>query len=62
MADYRLYFLDDTGRIRDAADLESEHDEAALAHALTRHDGRAMEIWSGARMVGKIPGKPPTTP
>ena len=58
MAGYRLYFLDDNGRIRDAEELEFEHDEAALAQALTRHDGRAMELWSGARVVGKIPRKP----
>ena len=62
IAGYHLYFLDENGRIRDAADLESGHDETALTHAMRRHDGRAMEVWSGARMVGKIPSKPPTTP
>lgn len=61
MAGYRLYFLDDTGHIRDADEWESEHDDHALAEAETRHDGRAMELWSGARVVSKLPGKPSAT-
>lgn len=58
MAGYRLYFLDDNGRIRDAAEFECAADEHALAEAEQRHDGRAMELWSGARMVSRIPRRP----
>ena len=59
MAGYRLYFLDDTGRIRDADEFEAEHDEDALAQAQARHDGRAMDLWSGVRVVHRIPKRPP---
>ena len=58
MAGYRLYFLDDNGRIRDAAEFECDGDDTALAQAETHHDGRAMELWSGARMVQKIAKRP----
>jgi hypothetical protein len=59
MTGYRLYFLDDNDRIRDAAEFESDSDDEALVHAETQHDGRAMELWSGARVVRKIPRRPP---
>ncbi len=59
MSGYRLYFLDDGGRIRDADDFESEGDNDAVIQAENRQDGRAMELWSGARVVRKIPGRPP---
>ena len=54
MAGYRLYFLDDNDRIRDAAEFECDGDAEALIQAQSRSDGRAMELWSGARVVGKI--------
>jgi hypothetical protein len=54
MVGYRLYFLDDNGRIRDAAEFECDGDDAALAQAEMHHDGRDMELWSGARIVQKI--------
>jgi len=54
MAGYRLYFLDDNGRIRDAAEFECVDDAEALAQAQSRADGRSMELWSGARVVRKI--------
>jgi hypothetical protein len=54
MAGYRLYFLDDNGRIRDAAEFECDSDAEALC------DGRAMELWSGTRVVQKIAKRPPT--
>ncbi len=54
MAGYRLYFLDDNGRIKDAAEFECDSDDEALIQADMRHDRRAMELWSGARVVRKI--------
>ena len=58
MAGYRLYFLDDNGRIRDAAEFECDGDDDALVLAETHHDGRDMELWSGARIVQKIARRP----
>ena len=59
MAGYRLYFLDDKGRIKDAAEFECDGDDAALIQADARHDGRAMELWSGVRVVRKIARRTP---
>lgn len=59
MAGYRLYFLDDNGRIRDAAEFECADDAEALTQALSRADGRDMELWSGARVVSKIDKRAP---
>ena len=58
MAGYRLYFLDDNDRIRDAAEFECDGDAEALTQAESRSDGRAMELWSGARIVHKIAKRP----
>jgi hypothetical protein len=58
MAGYRHYFLDDNGRIRDAAEFECDGDDEALAQAESRADGRDMELWSGARVVCKIARRP----
>jgi hypothetical protein len=58
MAGYRIYFLDENGRIRDAAELECKDDQEAVQLADARHDGRAMELWSGARIVQKMPSRP----
>ena len=57
MAGYRLYFLDENGRIKDAAEFECDGDDDALIQADAHHDGRAMELWSGARVVRKIAGR-----
>jgi hypothetical protein len=58
MSGYRLYFLDDDDRIRDVAEFECDGDDEALSHADARCDGRAMELWSGARVVGRIAKRP----
>jgi hypothetical protein len=58
MSGYRLYFLDDNGRIRDAAEFECDSDDEALAQADARCDGRAMELWSGVRVVRRIAKRP----
>ena len=59
MAGYRLYFLDDNGRIRDAAEFKCDSDAEALSQADARCDGRAMELWSGTRVVQKMAKRPP---
>lgn len=54
MPDYRLYYLDDTKRIRQAVEFECVSDNDADRIALERNDGRAMELWSGARLIRKF--------
>jgi len=52
--EYRLYILDWPGRIAHVVDLPCLDDEQALSLAKQRADGRAMELWCGARMVRRF--------
>ena len=54
MPEYRLYYLDQANRIRHAVEFECAADNEADRIALERGDGRAMEHWSGTRLVRKI--------
>jgi hypothetical protein len=51
---YRLYYLDLAGHIVDAADLDCEDDEHALREVERRRDGRAMELWRRAVLLGRF--------
>jgi hypothetical protein len=53
--DYRLYFLDAQGHVRDRADLECEDDGHAVQVAERHADGRAMELWRRAILIRKFP-------
>ena len=59
LADYRLYLLDLDGRIMQAADLEADDDEMALAHVRHRRDTTDIELWCGKRKVARIPRQLP---
>ena len=56
---YRLYFLGRDSHIRAAVVLDCETDADAEEQALTRADGRMMEVWDGARLVRRFPAPPP---
>ena len=49
--EYKLYFLDDNGRIGQRIDLECAKDEHAVERAVALSDRRAMELWRGPRMI-----------
>jgi len=53
LSDYRLYFLNAEGHIRHAVEFHCADDEAAQALVQKHADGRAMELWCGARRVMK---------
>jgi hypothetical protein len=55
MAGYRLYFLNEAGHIVDAADALHDTDNEAVAWAERQCAGCDLELWSGARVVAKIP-------
>ena len=55
MLGYRLYFLNDAGHIVDALEAAHETDAEAVAWAERQRDGKDLELWSGARVVIKIP-------
>lgn len=58
MNSYRLYLLNRQERIAEALVREHASDRDALdcAHAL-QGDHHAVEVWEGARLVGRIGGE-----
>jgi hypothetical protein len=54
MPHYRLYVLDAASHIIDATDLECEDDEQALREVERRRDGRALELWRRATLIGRF--------
>lgn len=51
MPSYRLYRLDDAGKIVRADWLEADADEAALRQARDRMDGTPFELWDRNRLI-----------
>jgi len=48
---FRLYFMDGANHIARAMDLECGSEDEAIAVASRQADGRAMELWIGARRI-----------
>ena len=59
MAHYRLYLLNELGRICDVTDLECEDDVQAVAAAERVPYCRPKELWLSDRMVAVIPPASP---
>jgi len=57
MVGYRLYFIDAEDHIQNAMEFEAASDEEALLHVEVKRDGRAVELWCGARVVAKLPNQ-----
>ncbi|WP_152620966.1 hypothetical protein [Bradyrhizobium japonicum] len=56
MAIYRIYRMDQDGHVAGPADfVDCADDQKALVAALQYVDGMDIEVWDGARCVGKIP-------
>jgi hypothetical protein len=51
MPGYRLYFLDEMGRVRRRQDLECTDDKEAVAVARAMKHPYGKELWSGTRPV-----------
>jgi hypothetical protein len=56
MIAYRIYLLRNDGRIFKAMDAECASDADALATAarLQQEQGKSVEVWERARMVGRL--------
>lgn len=55
MPDYRLYQFDKAGHIvGPPQEFEFSNDQEALAKARQYVDGKAVELWSGARRIIRI--------
>lgn len=55
MTGYKLYCLDDRGRIVRRHDLEAATDEDALQLARAQAPHVSRELWTGARKVAALP-------
>jgi hypothetical protein len=57
MADYRCYFVNHLDQIQAAQSLECSEDSEALLQAglLAQSQSLIVEIWNGARLVGRLP-------
>jgi hypothetical protein len=54
--DYRAYVVGPEGRFsRPPHIFSAENDDAALEHARQLVDGYDIELWSGARLVFRLP-------
>jgi len=52
VTNYRLYFLNHEDRIIDAADLDCDSDEQAIAEVQGYTAGYKIEVWQRHRKVG----------
>ena len=57
MADYRCYLVNSLDQIQSATELQCEEDSEAMlqAGALAQAQSLIVEIWNGARLVGRLP-------
>jgi hypothetical protein len=57
MADYRCYLVNNLDQIQSATDLECAEDSEAMLQAgvLAQSQSLTVEIWNGARLVGRVP-------
>lgn len=53
-ASYRLFFLDEGGRIEKSRALDCGNDEDAIAEAQRQAGGRSLELYDGCRLVLRI--------
>jgi len=54
---YRLYCLDGVGKVATAEWIEADDDQDAIELAHGMMDGMACELWSGKRLVARLPRK-----
>jgi hypothetical protein len=54
MANYRFYFLDDSEHIKNADYVECENDRSALEKARELCEAFHIDVWLGARRVGRV--------
>ena len=60
MRRYRIYALDEAGRVARSHDFDCRDDLLALAEGERQSDANAVEVWEGARLVARVkPGNAP---
>jgi len=58
MGHYRIYFLDERGRIVRAEDIDCADDADASAQARARRHPHPIEIWQRNRLAGVVEPSP----
>jgi hypothetical protein len=53
--EYRLYGLDGVNKVSSGEWFEADDDETAIEVAKNMMDGHDCELWSGSRLVARIP-------
>jgi hypothetical protein len=51
---YRLYCLDEAGKVASAEWIEAEDDQAAIDAARQKQDGHSLELWQRNRLVARV--------
>ena len=54
MGHYRIYFLDERGRIARAEDIDGADDAAASAQARSRRHPHYIEVWQSSRLAAVV--------
>ena len=64
MADYRCYLVNSLDQIQSARELQCTEDSEAMLQAGELASGQSLdvEIWNGARLVGRVPRAEPPRP
>lgn len=57
MAEYKLYCLDQNGRISQRIEMTAIDDGAAVATARDAYPDSDCELWSGTRKVARLPAR-----
>lgn len=55
MASYRLYSLDGVRKVASGQWFDADDDRMAIEVAKAKMDGHDCELWSGARLVARLP-------
>ena len=57
MTDYRLYCLDEHGKIAEAEWIEASSDYEAIVIARAKRLSVNCELWEGSRLVANVPAQ-----
>jgi hypothetical protein len=55
MPDYRLYCLDDLGKIAEGEWIEAKSDDEAIVMARAKRLSVDCELWEGNRLIAQVP-------
>lgn len=57
MSEYRVFYLDDYGRVFSKLDLMCASDDEAIGEAVKLESPNGIEVWKGVKRITKIKGQ-----